>query len=165
MNITVNGKSMPVPDTQALEPLVWVLRDTLGLAGTRYGCGIGICGSCNVLLDGVVVRSCQTPARDTVGKEITTLEGLSKGDTLHPVQQAFLENPLQCCWCMTGHIMNAVQLLEENSKPNEEQIDDAMNLNYCRCGGYNTIRANVARAAEIAAQQPSAQRLKIRRNA
>ncbi len=163
MNLMVNGKSTPVPEAQALEPLVWVLRDTLGLVGTRYGCGIGVCGACNILLDGKVVRSCQTPAETAVGKEIITLEGLAIGDELHPVQQAFLENPLQCCWCMTGHIMNAVELLETNKQPSPDQIDTAMNDNYCRCGGYNSIRANVVRASEIASAQPAAQRLVIRR--
>ncbi len=163
MNLMVNGKSTLVPESQRLEPLVWVLRDTLGLVGTRYGCGIGVCGACNVLLDGKVVRSCQTPVQTALGKEIITLEGLAMGNELHPVQQAFLENPLQCCWCMTGHIMNAVELLENNKQPSPNQIDDAMNDNYCRCGGYNSIRANVVRASEIASSQPAAKRLSIRR--
>ena len=163
MNLMVNGKPMLVPEVQRLEPLVWVLRDTLGLVGTRYGCGIGVCGACNVLLDGKVVRSCQTTAQTALGKEIITLEGLAIGEELHPVQQAFLENPLQCCWCMTGHIMNAVELLETNKQPSPDQIDSAMNDNYCRCGGYNSIRANVIRASEIASSQPSAKRLVIRR--
>jgi aerobic-type carbon monoxide dehydrogenase small subunit (CoxS/CutS family) len=165
MNLLVNKKTLTVPDAQASEPLVWVLRDTLGLYGTRYGCGIGVCGTCNVLLDGVVTRACQTPTQNAVGKEIITLEGLALGDELHPVQQAFLENPLQCCWCMTGHIMNAVELLEQNPKPNPDQIDTAMNDNYCRCGGYNAIRSNVTRAAELYAAQPAATRIQIRRKA
>lgn len=165
MNLLVNNKNLEVPDMQAAEPLVWVLRDTLGLVGTRYGCGIGVCGACNVLLDGVVTRACQTPTQAAVGKAITTLEGLAIGNELHPVQQAFLENPLQCCWCMTGHIMNAVELLEQNPKPNIDQIDAAMNDNLCRCGGYNVIRSNVARASEIYATQPAAKRLTIRRKA
>ncbi len=163
MNLTINNSSVPIPDEQRLEPLVWVLRDTLGLVGTRYGCGIGVCGACNVLMDGKVVRSCQTMTETAIGKTIITLEGLAVGDELHPVQQAFLENPLQCCWCMTGHIMNAVELLEANKQPSPEQIDDAMNDNYCRCGGYNTIRANVERASEIASLQPASKRLVIRR--
>jgi aerobic-type carbon monoxide dehydrogenase small subunit (CoxS/CutS family) len=149
MNLTINGKPMAVPDAQRDDPLVWVLRDTLGLVGTRYGCGAGVCGSCNVLVDGKVTRSCQTKASTVTGKEIITLEGLAEGDVLHPVQQAFLENPLQCCWCMSGHIMNAVELLEKIPSPNAAQIDGAMNENYCRCGGYNSIRKNVTRAAEI----------------
>ncbi len=154
IKLEVNNRSWDVPEFQASEMLVWVLRDTLGLAGTRYGCGIGVCGTCNVLIDGVPKRSCQTPTANAVGKKITTLEGLAEGTgdqlELHPVQTAFLENPLQCCWCMSGHIMNAVALLENNPNPNSEQINNAMNENYCRCGGYNNIRKNVARAAEIA---------------
>jgi aerobic-type carbon monoxide dehydrogenase small subunit (CoxS/CutS family) len=154
LKLEINNRSWDVPDFQASEMLVWVLRDTLGLAGTRYGCGVGVCGTCNVLIDGVPKRSCQTSTADAVGKKITTLEGLATGEgentELHPVQTAFLENPLQCCWCMSGHIINAVALLEKNPNPNAEQIDAAMNENYCRCGGYNSIRKNVARAAEIA---------------
>jgi aerobic-type carbon monoxide dehydrogenase small subunit (CoxS/CutS family) len=157
MKLKINGKSMVVPDTQRGDPLVWVLRDTLGLVGTRYGCGVGVCGSCNVLVDGQVTRSCQTKASEVAGKEITTLEGLATGAgsdlMLHPVQQAFLENPLQCCWCMSGHIVNAVALLEKTPNPNTTQIDEAMNENYCRCGGYNNIRKNVTRAAEIALER------------
>jgi aerobic-type carbon monoxide dehydrogenase small subunit (CoxS/CutS family) len=150
LKLEINRRTFEVPESQADEMLVWVLRDTLGLVGTRYGCGVGVCGSCNVLIDGKPTRSCQTKTSDGVGKKIRTLEGLSRGDTeLHPVQAAFLENPLQCCWCMSGHIMNAVALLEKNPNPNSEQIDTAMNENYCRCGGYNNIRQNVARAAEI----------------
>jgi aerobic-type carbon monoxide dehydrogenase small subunit (CoxS/CutS family) len=151
MELMINGRAYTVPDEQASEPLVWVLRDTLGLVGTRYGCGAGACGSCNVLVNGDVVRSCQALTETLKGKDITTLEGLSDGQRLHPVQQAFLENPLQCCWCMSGHIINAVALLERTPKPDEAQIDDAMNENYCRCGGYNNIRNNVARAAQILA--------------
>jgi isoquinoline 1-oxidoreductase alpha subunit len=154
LKLEINNRSWDVPDFQADEMLIWVLRDTLGLAGTRYGCGVGICGTCNVLIDGVPTRSCQTSTADAVGKKIITLEGLATGEgetlELHPVQAAFLENPLQCCWCMSGHIINAVALLEEFPNPNSDQIDNAMNENYCRCGGYNNIRKNVTRASEIA---------------
>jgi aerobic-type carbon monoxide dehydrogenase small subunit (CoxS/CutS family) len=146
MNLKINSKSTVVPDTQRGDLLVWVLRDTLGLVGTRYGCGAGVCGSC-----------CQTTAGEVTGRKITTLEGLAEGTgsdlVLHPVQQAFLENPLQCCWCMSGHIINAVALLEKIPNPNATQIDEAMNENYCRCGGYNNIRKNVTRAAEIALER------------
>ena len=151
LKLEINNRSWEVPDFQADEMLVWVLRDTLGLVGTRYGCGVGVCGSCNVLIDGKPTRSCQTKTSDALGKKIISLEGLATGpNELHPVQAAFLENPLQCCWCMSGHILNAVALLEKNPNPNTEEIDTAMNENYCRCGGYNSIRKNVARAAEIA---------------
>ena len=157
MNLQINNKTQKIPDDQRDELLVWVLRDTLGMVGTRYSCGAGFCGNCNVLVDGKVTRSCQTKASAMQGKQITTLEGLAKvsSTTLewHPVQQAFLENPLQCCWCMTGHIIEATALLERNLKPNADQIDQAMNENYCRCGGYNNIRKNVARAAEILEQR------------
>jgi aerobic-type carbon monoxide dehydrogenase small subunit (CoxS/CutS family) len=153
MKLNINGKLVAVPDAQRDDPLVWVLRDTLGLVGTRYGCGVGVCGSCNVLVDGQVKRSCQIKAGEVSARAITTLEGLARGTepglVLHPVQQAFLENPLQCCWCMSGHIINAVALLERIPNPNAAQIDEAMNENYCRCGGYNNIRKNVTRAAEI----------------
>jgi aerobic-type carbon monoxide dehydrogenase small subunit (CoxS/CutS family) len=156
MKLTVNGSVNTVPDDQAEEPLLWVLRDTLGLMGTRYGCDVGLCGNCNVLMDGGSVRSCGVTAAKAAATPIITLEGLAKGPhnkDLHPVQQAFLENPLQCCWCMTGHIIEAVALLDRNPKPTAEQIDETMNRNYCRCGGYNNIRKNVSRAAEIIAQR------------
>jgi aerobic-type carbon monoxide dehydrogenase small subunit (CoxS/CutS family) len=156
VKLTINNASRTVPDDQLEEPLLWVLRDTLGLVGTRYGCDSGICGNCNVLIDGAATRSCQrTPSQVEAGK-ITTLEGLANGDALeqlHPVQQAFLENPLQCCWCMTGHIIEAVALLERNPNPTSDQIDETMNRNYCRCGGYNNIRKNVVRAAELMAKK------------
>jgi aerobic-type carbon monoxide dehydrogenase small subunit (CoxS/CutS family) len=157
MNLKVNGKALDVPDLQADEPLVWVLRDTLGLVGTRFGCGQGICGSCTVLMNGTPVRSCQTKAGDAVGREITTLEGLAPAQPggqqqLTAVQQAFLENPLQCCWCMSGHIMNATALLRKTPQPTQTEIEAAMGGNYCRCGGYNNIRRNVVRAAELIQQ-------------
>ena len=101
------------------------------------------------VLDGVAAKSCQLKARDAVDKRLTTLEGLATGDKLHPVQQAFLENPLQCCWCMTGHVMTAVGFLEVNPAPSAAQVDEAMDVNYCRCGGYNNVRKNVVRAAEL----------------
>jgi aerobic-type carbon monoxide dehydrogenase small subunit (CoxS/CutS family) len=149
MNLNVNGKTLEVRDDLGEEALVWTLHDTLGLSGTRYGCGEGWCGCCTVLLDGVATRSCQTKTSAAVGKRVTTLEGLAQGDRLHPVQQAFLENPLQCCWCMTGHVVTAVGFLERNPTPSEAQIDAAMDVNLCRCGGYNNVRNNVARAAEL----------------
>lgn len=149
MQLNINNKLLEVNDDLALEPLIWVLRDSLGLAGTRYGCGEGWCGCCTVLLDGVAAKSCQLKARDALGKRLTTLEGLAVGDKLHPVQQAFLENPLQCCWCMTGHVMTAVGFLEVNPSPSAVEVDEAMNVNYCRCGGYNNVRKNVVRAAEL----------------
>jgi aerobic-type carbon monoxide dehydrogenase small subunit (CoxS/CutS family) len=150
MNLIINGKSLEVRDDLGDEALVWTLHDALGLSGTRYGCGEGWCGCCTVLLDGVATRSCQTKTSAVVGKRVTTLEGLAQGDKLHPVQQAFLENPLQCCWCMTGHVMTAAAFLEKNANPSETQIDAAMDVNLCRCGGYNNVRRNVTRASELA---------------
>jgi aerobic-type carbon monoxide dehydrogenase small subunit (CoxS/CutS family) len=149
MQLNLNGKAVNIPDDQHDELLLWVLHDTLQLNGTRYGCGEGHCGSCTVILDGKAIKSCQTKTSYAVGKKLMTLEGLANGNQLHPVQQAFQENPLQCCYCMTGHIMTAAALLEQNPNPNAQQIDAAMTVNLCRCGGYNNIRKNVARASEI----------------
>jgi aerobic-type carbon monoxide dehydrogenase small subunit (CoxS/CutS family) len=147
VQLSVNGQRREVayPD----EMLVWVLRDEMGLTGTHYGCGIGACGSCTVLLDGQVARACLTPARAAAGREVTTVEGLARGEQLHPVQRAFLENPLQCGWCLPGHLMSAVALLERTPDPTDAQIEEAAGINLCRCGGYNSIRRAVARAAEL----------------
>jgi aerobic-type carbon monoxide dehydrogenase small subunit (CoxS/CutS family) len=154
MNLNINAVDRSVPDSQQQDPLVWVLHDTLEMNGTRYGCGMGLCGCCTVLIDGQPSRSCQTKAISVVGRAVTTVEGLAKGNKLHPVQQAFLENPLQCCYCMSGHMLTAVALLNANPNPTEAQIEDAMSVNLCRCGGYNNIRANVKRAGEIMRGQP-----------
>ena len=129
--------------------------DELGLTGTHYGCGIGVCGCCTVLVDGAPVRSCRTtPSAVGVGS-ITTLEGLARpgpeGEPeLHPVQQAFVDNPLQCGWCLPGHILCAVALLAGTPDPSDEQIEAGAGENLCRCGGYNAIRANVRAAADLA---------------
>jgi aerobic-type carbon monoxide dehydrogenase small subunit (CoxS/CutS family) len=149
MQLKLNGKTATLPDSQGDEPLVWALHDTLKLNGTRYSCGAGLCGSCTVLADDIAIRACQTTVTKIVDKEIVTLEGLAKGETLHPVQQAFLDNPLQCCYCMTGHIMTAVAFLKKNANPSPAEIDVAMDINLCRCGGYNNVRKNVLRASEI----------------
>lgn len=148
MRLTVNERGYEVahPD----EPLVWVLRDELGLTGTRFGCGIGLCGCCTVLADGEPIRSCQTTATEVAQRRITTLEGLADGDRLHPVQQAFFDNPLQCGWCLPGHVLTAAALIAANPAPSEAQIEASAGVNLCRCGGYNTIRTNVARAAQLA---------------
>ena len=151
MQLSVNGTDVEVqrPD----EPLLWVLHDELELNGVRYGCGIGACGCCTVLVDGEPQRSCQLTPRDVEGRELRTLEGLAEDDELHPVQEAFLENPLQCGWCLPGHVLCAVALLERTPSPDEAQIEESARVNLCRCGGYNSVRANVARAAEIAAER------------
>jgi aerobic-type carbon monoxide dehydrogenase small subunit (CoxS/CutS family) len=157
VRLTVNGAAYTVrhPD----ELLLWVLRDELGLTGTRYGCGIGVCGCCTVLLDGEPARSCRIRAADVGGAEVTTLEGLAERDadgnvtSLHPVQQAFLDNPLQCGWCLPGHVLTAVALLTDEPDPGVERIAETAEANLCRCGGYNTIKANVARAARQSRQR------------
>ena len=145
-NIKVNGKSQQVdvaPDT----PVLWVLRDHLKLVGTKYGCGVAMCGACTVHLDGEAIRSCQTPVSTVEGKSITTIEGLSeKGD--HPVQEAWLEHDVaQCGYCQAGQIMSASALLESNPSPSDQEIETAMNGNICRCGTYTRIKQAIKTAA------------------
>ena len=155
MELNINRQKYKIPDEQETRMLVWVLRDYLGLTGTKFGCGAGICGSCTILLDGNPVRSCLTPASSAVGKEITTIEGLAhtrdNGDIeLHAVQQAFLETQTpQCGYCMSGQMLTAAALLEKNPNPTEDEIVQSMNSVYCRCGTYVRIKAAVRRAAEI----------------
>ena len=157
MELIINQQVYQVPDEQGDRMLVWVLRDHLGLTGTKFGCGAGICGSCTVLVDGKATRSCLTPAATVVGKDITTIEGLAdrhdgEGD-LHPVQQAFLETQTpQCGYCMSGQMITAAALLEGNPSPTEGEISEGMNGVYCRCGTYVRIKDAVARAAEIIAE-------------
>ncbi|MFV9507806.1 MAG: (2Fe-2S)-binding protein [Oscillochloridaceae bacterium umkhey_bin13] len=154
MDLLINGTRYTV-DENPPRMLLWVLRDELGLIGTKFGCGIGACGACTVHLDGVAVRSCQTLLGQVGVQTITTIEGLAAVETLHPVQQAFLELQVpQCGWCMSGQMMSAAALLAANPAPNEEQIVEAMNGNYCRCATYQRIRRAVSRAAELA-QAPS----------
>lgn len=154
MRLLVNGQYHSIEHGD--EPLLWVLRDELGLTGTRYGCGIGVCGCCTVLLAGEPTRSCQITAAAVGERPIVTLEGLAERDAagevvaLHPVQQAFVENPLQCGWCLPGHVLTAVALLRRDPDPDAATIAEAAAPNLCRCGGYNTIKAAVARAAELA---------------
>ena len=142
--LDINGKSYNVqaaPDT----PLLWVLRDELGLTGAKYGCGIGQCGACTVHLNGVAVRSCQTPIAALDGVKVTTIEGL---EGLHPLQAAWVEADVpQCGYCQSGQIMSAASLLARTPKPTDADIDDAMNGNICRCGCYQRIRAAIKVAA------------------
>lgn len=148
MEIEVNGQVFHV-DEEPDRPLLGVLRDELGLTGTKYGCGIGLCGACDVHVEGSVERSCLTMLSGVKGKEIVTIEGLSSGEILHPVQQAFIDEQVpQCGWCMSGQIMRAVAFLRDNPRPTEDQIAAAMHSNYCRCGTYNRIKRAVAGAAE-----------------
>ena len=147
--LTVNGKRKVV-DTDPQTPLLWVLRDHLNLTGTKYGCGIGQCGACTVILEGNAVRSCQVLLSRAAGKSITTIEGLSP-DRSHPVQQAWIQHQVpQCGYCQSGQIMAAAVLLAANPNPTDAEIDDAMSGNLCRCGTYHRIRQAVHRAREIA---------------
>ncbi len=146
LKLTVNGTARTV-DVDPQTPLLWVLRDTLGLTGTKYGCGIAECGACTVLLDGEAIRSCVTPVADAVGHEVTTIEGLG-GNGLHPVQRAWIEEEVpQCGYCQSGQIMAAAALLARNPHPDDAEIDDAMSGNLCRCGTYSRIRRAIHRAA------------------
>lgn len=148
MSITfkVNGQEYTV-DASPDMPLLWVLRDTLGLTGTKYGCGQGLCGACTVHLNGQAVRSCVTPVSAADGSEIVTIEGLSPDGT-HPLQQAWIaESVTQCGYCQPGQIMTAAALLAENPNPTDDDIDRAMTGNLCRCGTYPRIRRAIHRAA------------------
>ena len=149
-SLNVNGKNRTVvvaPDS----PLLWVLRDTLALTGTKYGCGMGLCGACTIHLNGDAVRSCQTPVSAVGSKKITTIEGLSP-DRSHPLQRAWIaEQVPQCGYCQSGQIMQAAALLTKTPHPTRAQIDDAMTGNICRCATYQRIRRAVERAAEESA--------------
>ena len=147
--LTINGTEHEI-DVEPETPLLWVLRDTVKLTGTKFGCGIAQCGACTVHLDGQPVRSCSTPAASAVGREITTIEGLSP-DSSHPLQRAWVEHTVpQCGYCQSGQIMSAAALLSRNPNPSDSEIDAAMAGNLCRCGTYSRIRAAIHRAAEIA---------------
>jgi isoquinoline 1-oxidoreductase alpha subunit len=144
--LTVNGKPYTV-NVQPGTPLLWVLRDTIGLTGTKYGCGKGICGSCVVHLDGEPIRSCITPIEAVTNSSVVTIEGLS-AERSHPVQQAWIEEQVpQCGYCQSGQIMTAVALLKKNPSPTDEQINEAMRDVLCRCGTYQRIRKAIHRAA------------------
>jgi aerobic-type carbon monoxide dehydrogenase small subunit (CoxS/CutS family) len=147
IQLTVNGKSLATGDDQHT-PLLWVLRDTFGLTGTKFGCGIAQCGACTVMVDGEAVRSCVTPVSRVAGKRITTVEGLSS-DNSHPVQKAWAaEQVAQCGYCQPGQMISAAALLASNRNPSDADIDDALSGNICRCGTYVRIRRAVHRAAE-----------------
>ncbi len=150
--LNVNGENREVeavPNT----PLLWVLRDNLNLTGTKYGCGVAQCGACTVHLDGTAVRSCSLPVSAIGNKKVTTIEGLSSGENLHPVQQAWMdENVPQCGYCQTGQIMSAVALIEKNPTPSDSDIETAMAGNICRCGTYERIRKAIKKASNTAAK-------------
>lgn len=145
--LKVNGQSRTLEVEEDM-PLLWALRDILGLVGTKYGCGIAQCGACTVHVNGAPVRSCVMRVSDLEGQSIRTIEGLAKGSQLHPLQEAWIEQDVaQCGYCQAGQIMSAAALLATNSNPTDEDIDQAMAGNYCRCGTYNRIRSAIHTAA------------------
>ncbi len=151
LRLNINGRAYELgDDVDPATPLLWVLRDHLGLVGTKYGCGIGQCSACTVHLDGAAVQSCQLPVETLAEREITTIEGLAAADgTLTPVQQAWIDEDVpQCGYCQAGQIMRASALLATNPSPGDAEIDSGMAANICRCGTYNRIRKAVRRAAE-----------------
>ncbi len=151
MQLTINGTPHEVNAAPDM-PLLWVLRDLVGLTGTKFGCGVAQCGACTVHLDGAPRRSCVMPVSAAVGKAITTIEGLSP-DASHPVQRAWAElDVVQCGYCQSGQIMSAVALLANKPEPSDADIDAALSGNICRCGTYQRIRAAVHRAAELGAR-------------
>jgi isoquinoline 1-oxidoreductase subunit alpha len=151
---TVNGRSASVsadPD----KPLLWVLREDLGLTGTKFGCGMALCGACTVHLEGSPVRSCVTPLAAVQGKRVATIEGLAAGGRLHPVQAAWIEQDVpQCGYCQSGQVMSAVALLAREPNPTDADIDAAMSGNICRCGTYQRIRAAIKLAAARNGKRP-----------
>jgi isoquinoline 1-oxidoreductase alpha subunit len=153
-SITINGKQHNV-DVDADMPLLWVIRDIIGLTGTKYSCGISVCGACTVHMDGKAIRSCVTPIANAANKSITTIEGLST-DNSHPVQRAWIEEQVpQCGYCQSGQIMQAVALLKERPNPTDKDIDEVMSGILCRCGTYQRIRKAIKRAAQITSQSTS----------
>ncbi len=147
MKLTINGTARDV-DVEPDTPLLWVLRDELGLTGTKYGCGIAQCGACTVHVDGEPRRSCSMPVSMAEGTDVTTIEGLGNPQAFHVVQQAWVDNQVaQCGYCQSGQIMSAAALLDLNDNPTDEEIDRAMSGNLCRCGTYPRIRAAVKDAA------------------
>jgi len=148
----VNGKRVHT-DVDPTTPLLWVLRESLGLTGTKFGCGMALCGACTVHLDGKTIRSCVAPLSRVEGKRVTSIEGLS-ADLTHPLQRAWIELDVpQCGYCQSGQIMSAAVLLAENSAPSDTDIDEAMGGNICRCGTYPRIRKAIHRAAEMAGER------------
>ena len=149
MSFTLNGQTHDIPPDWADEPLLFLLREHFGLTGAKFGCGVGICGACTIIIDGVATRACTTLAGEVEGLRVRTIEGLALADSLHPVQNAWLEHDVpQCGYCQAGQIMAAVALLEQVPDPSADDIDAAMDANLCRCGTYPRIRAAILSAAE-----------------
>lgn len=159
MQLSINATTYTVSDTDPDRLLLWVLRDELGLTGTKYGCGAGICGACTVHVNGAATRACQTKLSAVATADLRTIEGLATTDAagavqLHPVQQAFVEAQApQCSWCMSGQMMTAAAFLAQTPNPSEAEMLEAMNHNYCRCGCYARIKIAVLRAAELAREK------------
>lgn len=148
INLNINGKKHSL-DIDPQMPLLWAIRDFVGLKGTKYGCGIAQCGACTVHVDGRPARSCSMPVQTMIGKKITTIEGLGTETNLHPVQQAWIEEQVpQCGYCQSGQIMAATALLKTNANPTDTDIDNAMQGHICRCGTYDRIRKAIHRAAK-----------------
>jgi isoquinoline 1-oxidoreductase alpha subunit len=155
VTFTLNGKSQSV-DVPAQMPLLWVLRDTLGMTGTKFGCGMSLCGACTVHINGQPTRSCVTQISSVAGKNVTTIEGLS-ADSSHPVQRAWAEADVpQCGYCQSGQIMTAAALIAKTTSPTDADIDEAMKGNICRCGTYQSIRAAIHQAAQYASEKGGA---------
>ncbi|WP_283016259.1 (2Fe-2S)-binding protein [Flagellimonas olearia] len=149
ISLHINGKYYTIEDDPAT-PLLWVLRDSLGLKGTKYGCGIGQCGACSVMVDGVSIRSCTLPVETVTDKTIVTIEGIGTEHKLHPVQEAWIaEDVPQCGYCQSGQIISAVSLLDQNPNPSLQDIKKAMDGNLCRCGTYNRIEKAILRVKSI----------------
>lgn len=147
MKFTLNGQELSL-DVEPDTPLLWAIRDEIGLTGTKFGCGMGLCGACTVHFNGQAIRSCITPVSVVAGQTITTIEGLSDGDSLHPVQEAWVQNNVpQCGYCQPGQIMSASALLAQNPSPSDDDIDTAMAGNICRCGTYPRIRQAIKDAS------------------
>jgi len=152
MILKINNQSFEV-DVDPATPLLWVIREQAGLTGTKFGCGIGQCGACTVQLDGVPIRSCLTPLQAAADKEITTIEGIANDTELHTLQRVWIEEQVpQCGYCQSGQIMSAHALLANATAPTDEEIDEAMSGNICRCGTYSRIKKGIKRAAEELAE-------------
>ena len=148
--VTINGQQQTV-DVEENTPLLWVIRNDLEMTGTKFGCGLSQCGACTVHVDGVATRSCVTPISDVAGKQVTTIEGLSEDGVSHPLQAAWIETQApQCGYCQSGQIMTAAALLQTNPQPTDDDINEAMSGNLCRCGTYNRIRQAIKIAAGTA---------------
>ncbi len=147
--LEING-TQTVVEAEADMPLLWVLRDKVGLTGSKFGCGIGQCGACTVHVNGSPIRSCLTPVSSVAGQQVTTIEGMASSDQLHVLQQVWIDQDVaQCGYCQAGQLMSAAALLENNPNPTDSDIDDAMTGNYCRCGTYIRIRKAIHTAAEF----------------